>query len=138
MRCLWIARYIPFPMDGGAQVYSANLSQSLAKAGAFVRFMGLGAAAAVPESAAGVEWLAVPGRKRIAAVAALSALPFAAAIDATKTYRLMLETELQEPWDAIVLDGYGTGWALDRCALALVARPGATALGRPCARRAIR
>ena len=115
IRCLWIARYIPFPMDGGAQVYSANLSQSLAKAGAFVRFMGLGSAAAVPESAAGVEWLAVPGRKRSAAVAALSALPFASAIDATKTYRLMLETELQESWDAIVLDGYGTGWALDRC-----------------------
>jgi polysaccharide biosynthesis protein PslH len=115
IRCLWIARYIPFPMDGGAQVYSANLSQSLAKAGAFVRFMGLGSAAAVPESAAGVEWLAVPGRKRNAAVAALSTLPFAAAIDATKTYRLMLETELQESWDAIILDGYGTGWALDRC-----------------------
>jgi polysaccharide biosynthesis protein PslH len=115
MRCLWIARYIPFPMDGGAQVYSANLSQSLAKAGAFVRFMGLGSAAAVPESAAGVEWLPVPGRKRNAALAALSGLPFAAAIDATKAYRLILEKQLQEPWDAIVLDGYGTGWALDRC-----------------------
>jgi polysaccharide biosynthesis protein PslH len=115
IRCLWISRYIPFPMEGGAQVYSANLAQSLAKAGAFVRYMGLGSAARVPESAAGVEWLAVPGRKRNAAVAALSALPFAAAIDSTNTYRLMLETELQEPWDAIVLDGYGTGWALDRC-----------------------
>jgi hypothetical protein len=115
IRCLWIARYIPFPMDGGAQVYSANLSQSVAKAGAFVRFMGFGSLAAVPESAAGVEWLPIPGRKRSAAVAALSALPFAAAIDATKTYRRMLETELQEAWDAIVLDGYGTGWALDRC-----------------------
>jgi polysaccharide biosynthesis protein PslH len=115
IRCLWISRYIPFPMEGGAQVYSANLAQSLAEAGAFVRFMGPGSAAAVPESAAAVEWLAVPGGKRSAAVAALSALPFAAAIDGTKTYRLMLETELQEPWDAIILDGYGTGWALDRC-----------------------
>jgi polysaccharide biosynthesis protein PslH len=115
IRCLWIARYIPFPMEGGAQVYSANLAQSLAKAGAFVRFIGLGIAAAVPESAAGIDWRAVPGGKRNAAVATLSALPIAAAIDATKTYRHMLETELQEPWDAIVLDGYGTGWALDRC-----------------------
>jgi polysaccharide biosynthesis protein PslH len=115
IRCLWIARYIPFPMEGGAQVYSANLSQSLAKACAFVRFMGLGSAAAIPESASGVEWLAVPGGKRNAAVATLSALPIAAAIDATKTYREMLETELQESWDAIVFDGYGTGWALDRC-----------------------
>jgi polysaccharide biosynthesis protein PslH len=115
IRCLWIARYIPFPMDGGAQVYSANLSQSLAKAGAFVRFMGLGGTGAVPESAAGVEWLAVPGRKRNRALAVLSALPFAAAIDATKAYQLLLETELQQAWDAIVLDGYGSGWALDRC-----------------------
>jgi hypothetical protein len=115
IRCLWISRHIPFPMEGGAQVYSANLAQSLAKAGAFVRFMGLGSAVAVPESAAAVEWLAVPGRKRNPAVAAVSALPFAAAVDATKTYRLMLETELQEPWDTIVLDGYGTGWALNHC-----------------------
>jgi polysaccharide biosynthesis protein PslH len=110
-------------MDGGAQVYSANLSQSLAKAGAFVRFMGLGSAAAVPESAAGIDWLAVPGGKRNVAVATLSALPIAAAIDATKTYRLMLETELREPWDAIVLDGYGTGWALELCVAYCSARP---------------
>jgi polysaccharide biosynthesis protein PslH len=115
IRCLWIARYMPFPMEGGAQVYSANLSQSLAKAGALVRFMGLGNASAVPESAAGVEWLAVPGGKRSAALAAVSALPFAAAIDATKTYRRMLDAELQRPWNTLVLDGYGTGWALDRC-----------------------
>jgi polysaccharide biosynthesis protein PslH len=127
IRCLWIARHMPFPMLGGAQVYSANLSQALAKAGAFVRFMGIGSAAAVPESAAGVEWLAVPGGKRNAAVAALSALPFAAAIDATRAYRRLLETELQEPWDAIVLDGYGTGWTLDRC----VAYCGAQRTRRP-------
>jgi polysaccharide biosynthesis protein PslH len=114
-RCLWIGRYIPFPMEGGAQVYSANLSQSLAKAGAFVRFMGLGSTAAVPDSAASIEWVAVPGGKRSTALATLNALPIAAAIDATKTYRLMLDRQLQEPWDAIVLDGYGTGWALDRC-----------------------
>jgi polysaccharide biosynthesis protein PslH len=114
IRCLWISRYIPFPLDGGAQVYSANLSQSLARAGTYVRFMGLGGTSAVPESAAGVEWLAVPGKKRSAPMAALSRLPFAAAIDATKTYREMLDVQLLEPWDAIVLDGYGTGWALDR------------------------
>jgi hypothetical protein len=115
IRCLWISRYIPFPLEGGAQIYSANLAQSLAKAGALVRFMGLGSTSAVPPSAESVQWLGVPGAKRNAAVAAFSSLPFAAAIDATKTYREMLGTQLQEPWDAIVLDGYGTGWALDRC-----------------------
>jgi glycosyltransferase involved in cell wall biosynthesis len=115
IRCLWIARYIPFPMEGGAQVYSANLAQSLARAGALVRFIGLGSVGAVPKSAAAVEWLAVPGKKRNAALAALSTLPYAAAIDSTKAYRATLERELQEPWDAIIFDGYGTGWALDRC-----------------------
>jgi polysaccharide biosynthesis protein PslH len=115
IRCLWISRHLPFPMEGGAQVYSANLSLSLAKAGAFVRFMGHGGVAGVPESAAAVEWLAIPGGKRGGMAAALSALPFAAAIDASKAYRRTLETQLQEQWDAIILDGYGTGWALDRC-----------------------
>jgi hypothetical protein len=77
--------------------------------------MGHGGAAGVPETAAAVEWLAIPGGKRGGMAAALSALPFAAAIDATKAYRQMLTTQLQERWDVIILDGYGTGWALDRC-----------------------
>jgi hypothetical protein len=114
-RCLWIARYIPYPLDEGAKVYSANLARSLSAAGVFVRFMGLGDTAAVPETGAGIEWLAVPGGKRSKASAVFSAWPIAAAIDATKTYRSLLEAQLREPWDAIVLDSYGTGWALDRC-----------------------
>ncbi len=115
MRCLWIARYIPYPLDDGAKVYSANLAQSLADAGVFVRFMGLGSPGAVPAAAASVEWLAVPGGKRSKALAAFNAWPIAAAIDATNAYRSLLEAQLQQPWDAVVLDGYGTGWALDRC-----------------------
>ena len=44
-----------------------------------------------------------------------SILPNAAAVDFTAEYRRLLEKQLEERWDAIVLDGYGTGWALDRC-----------------------
>jgi polysaccharide biosynthesis protein PslH len=117
MRCLWIARYIPYPMDEGAKVYSANLAQSLAASGVFVRFLGFGDTAGMPPSAAAVEWLQVPGRKRRKALAAFSPWPVAAAIDATKAYSSLLDTQLREPWDAIVLDGYGTGWALERCML---------------------
>jgi hypothetical protein len=102
-------------MDQGAKVYSAKLAQSLAESGVFVRFMGFGDAGVVPEAAASVEWLAVPGNKRGKAFAVSSALPFAAAIDATKAYGLLLGQQLREQWDAVVLDGYGTGWALDRC-----------------------
>jgi polysaccharide biosynthesis protein PslH len=114
-RCLWIARYIPYPLDEGAKVYSANLAQALAHSGVLVRFMGLGELGAVPAAASDVEWLAVPGGKRSKALAAFSAWPIAAAVDATKAYRLLLEEQLREPWDVVVLDGYGAGWALDRC-----------------------
>lgn len=115
MRCLWISRHIPFPPVEGSRVYSANLAQSLARAGAFVRFMGFGDANAVPESAAGVEWLAVPGKRRNKVLAALGELPIAAAIDATRGYGALLEEQLSEQWDALVLDSYATGWALERC-----------------------
>ncbi len=115
MRCVWIARYIPYPLDQGAKVYSANLAQSLAESGVFVRFIGFGDASALTDGTASVEWLAVPGTKRSKAVAACSRWPIAAAMDATKAYGSLLEVQLRESWDAIVLDGYGTGWALDRC-----------------------
>lgn len=115
MRCLWIARYIPYPLDAGAKVYSAKLAQSMAESGVFVRLIGFGDVAAVPESAASVEWLGVPGNKRGMAIAVCSTLPMAAAIDSTKAYRSLLEAQLRERWDAIVLDGYGSGWALNRC-----------------------
>jgi hypothetical protein len=115
MRCLWISRHIPFPQKEGAKVYSANLAQSLARSGALVRFCGFGDVSEVPESAAGVEWLAVPGKRRSRALAAFSHLPIAAAIDATKAYAALLEEQLREHWDAVVLDSYATGWALDRC-----------------------
>ncbi len=114
-RCLWIARHIPYPLDEGAKVYSAKLVQSLAESGVFVRFIGFGDARAVPISAATVEWLGVPGNKLGKAFAFCSALPIAAAIDATRAYGSLLDGQLREQWDVVVLDGYGTGWALDRC-----------------------
>jgi peptidoglycan/LPS O-acetylase OafA/YrhL len=115
LRCLWIARYIPYPLDAGAKVYSAKLAGSLAEAGAAVRFLGFGDARAVPQHAAGIEWREVPGPRRRHAVAAFSSLPMAAAVDATRSYRRLLELQLRDRWDAIVFDGYGAGWALNRC-----------------------
>jgi polysaccharide biosynthesis protein PslH len=115
LRCLWIARYIPYPLDAGAKVYSAKLAESLAEAGAMVRFLGFGDVRAVPERGASVEWCEVPGHKRGYAAAVFSSLPIAAAIDATRAYRTLLESQLGERWDAIVFDGYGSGWALNRC-----------------------
>jgi polysaccharide biosynthesis protein PslH len=126
-RCLWIARYIPYPPDEGAKVYSANLAQCLSSTGVSVRFMGFGDTAAVPDTGADIEWLAVPGGKRNRLSALFNAWPIAAAIDATKNYRALLEAQLRESWDVVVLDGYGSGWALDRC----LAHRNSSGRGRP-------
>ncbi len=115
LRILWIARYMPYPADAGAKVYSARLAQSLVAAGARVRFLGFGAGDAAPEEARHVEWLPVPGARRSEWLALFSRLPNGAAVDASAGYRRLLEEQLREPWDAIVLDGYAAGWALDHC-----------------------
>lgn len=115
MRCLWIARYIPYPLDAGAKVYSAKLAESLAASGVTVRFMGIGENAAIPAHCAHVDWVPIGSGRRSNIVALFSPLPNAAAIDASDAYTLALEQQLEEDWDAIVLDGYGTGWALKPC-----------------------
>ena len=114
-RCLWIGRHIPYPADAGDKIYSAKLAESLAAAGANVRFMGFGTTEPLPPEAANVEWVSVPNGRGSEIAALFRRLPNAAAIDATQAYREMLEDQLRERWDAIILDGYGTGWALDRC-----------------------
>jgi polysaccharide biosynthesis protein PslH len=113
LRFLWVSRYMPYPLDAGAKVYSAKLAESLAASGAQVRYLGFGDATAAPASA--VEWCSVPGSKRGRLFALFSSLPLAAAIDSTPAYRQLLDEQLKERWDAIILDGYGTGWALTRC-----------------------
>ena len=115
LRCLWIARYLPYPLDAGAKVYSAKLAEALAEAGTTVRFLGFGDVRAMPLQGAPIEWREVPGAKRRRASVAFSRLPVAAAIDATAGYRALVESQLEERWDAIILDGYGSGWALNRC-----------------------
>lgn len=115
LRILWISRYMPYPADAGAKVYSAKLAEALAGVGNCVRFLGFGPAGSIPEEARAVEWVTVPGGRRTGIAAVFSRLPNAAAVDFTRGYRELLEKQLAERWDAIVLDGYGTGWALDRC-----------------------
>jgi glycosyltransferase involved in cell wall biosynthesis len=113
MRCLWIGRYMPYPLDAGAKVYSARVAESLAATGAFVRFLGHGQAS--ENAHAGIDWVAVPGARKGQFAGLFSRLPIAAAIDATPQYTALLDAQLQEQWDVLVLDGYGTGWALERC-----------------------
>jgi glycosyltransferase involved in cell wall biosynthesis len=114
MKCLWIARYMPYPLDAGAKVYSAKLAEALVAAGATVRFLGYGSPNAAPRDC-GVEYVSVGSVQRSQLAAIVSHLPIAAAIDATPEYASLIEEQLRAEWDAIVLDGYGSGWALSRC-----------------------
>jgi glycosyltransferase involved in cell wall biosynthesis len=122
LRCLWVARDIPFPLDAGDKVYSAHLARALADSGVFVRFLGYsGGRSAVPADWP-VDWVAVPGGKRSTRSAVLSSRPHQAAIHDTPAYRRMIREQMREEWDAIVLDSYGSGWAL-RHARAVLADP---------------
>jgi glycosyltransferase involved in cell wall biosynthesis len=115
MKCLWISRDLPFPLDAGDKVYSANMSRAVCEAGVQVRFFGFGA----PLSGMAGEWpveaCAVGGRKHGMLRGLLSRLPLAAAIHDTTAYRQILDKQLEQQWDVIVLDSYGSGWALDAC-----------------------
>lgn len=115
MRCLWIARDLPFPPDAGDRIYSLNMSRALCEAGAQLRFFGFGTE--VPDTAGDwpVDVHAVGGSKHGTMRGLFSRLPLAAAIHDTAAYRHALDAQLRQPWDAIVLDSYGSGWALDAC-----------------------
>jgi glycosyltransferase involved in cell wall biosynthesis len=114
LRCLWISRHLPYPLDSGAKVYSAKLAESLAASGAYVRFLGFGDATLCP-SLERMDWRGVRGERRGQMASLVSTLPLAASMDATPEYRYLLGHELTEHWDAIVIDGYGSGWALGAC-----------------------
>ncbi|MET0533822.1 MAG: glycosyltransferase [Steroidobacter sp.] len=102
-------------MNEGLKVYSAKLSEALAHAGAFVRLLGFGDTRSTPKHLARMEWVSVPGERRGTTAALLNRFPLTAAVDSTAEYRALLDEQLREPWDAIIFDSYGSGWALDRC-----------------------
>ena len=114
MNCLWISRDQPFPPDAGDKIYSASLANALAEAGAAVSFLGFAATSGKPPADSAVRWLPVTGAKHSQGRALFSMLPIAGAIHNTAAYRRALDAQLQEKWDAIVFDSYGSGWALKR------------------------
>jgi len=116
LRCLWISRDIPFPQDAGDRIYSGNLAAALARADVDVCFVGYlqQGVTALPHNWVN-QWLTVEGNKRDQNVALLSRYPRIAAMHATASYQKLLEQQLQQHWDAVVLDGYACGWALPQC-----------------------
>ncbi|HEY4350030.1 MAG TPA: glycosyltransferase family 4 protein, partial [Paraburkholderia sp.] len=119
LRCLWISRDVPFPQDAGDRIYSANMAYTLAEAGVSVCFLGYaGDTSQQPESWSAkwpIETNALASNKRGRFSALLSHLPLAAATHATNEYKALLHDRLADQWDLIVIDSYGSGWALDTC-----------------------
>ena len=113
MRCLWLSRSLPFPQDSGDRIYSAQLARALALAGAQVEFVGHRAAAPAPDDWP-LRWHAVDGGCRPTWRALASLEPLNGAIHDTPAYRQRIDELLPQRWDAVVLDTYGMGWALDR------------------------
>jgi glycosyltransferase involved in cell wall biosynthesis len=118
LRCLWLARAIPLPLNSGENIYTARLAQALGAAGASVAFMGLAASAASPLPAAEafegrIEWCIVPGRPNPTVLALASPLPLVAARFGTRTYARHLKTMLHErDFDGVILDHYPMVWAI--------------------------
>ncbi len=121
MRCLWLARALPFPLDSGDRIYSARLAGALAGAGAEVHFLGHAAAGGAmpadhaPPGIAGTEviaWQGVEGGQDATWRGLLSGQPLNGAIHATSAYRRRLGALLSQDWDMVVIDHYGMAWAL--------------------------
>lgn len=114
MRCLWLARSLPFPQDSGDRIYSAQLARSLGQAGAEVDFVGHRSTGpgAEPPADWPVRWHPIDGGCRANWRAVASAQPLNGAIHDTAAYRARLAEMLTWRWDAIVIDTYAMGWAL--------------------------
>ena len=120
LRCLWLAREIPLPLNSGDKIYTARLAQALVAAGASVTFMGLATSAASslgPAEAfeSWIEWRIVPGQPNPTALALASPLPLVAARFKTRNYAQHLRATLRvRDFDVVILDHYAMAWAIGR------------------------
>ncbi len=116
MRCLWIAREIPFPANSGDRIYTAQLARAFGQANGGVTFVGIadGATAPAPQDDQEVRWMSIGGGRHGLLRSLLSSAPLVAAMHATPAYKAKLDSLFSEEWDVIVFDHYGSGWALQR------------------------
>jgi len=118
VRCLWLARAIPLPLNSGENTYTARLAQALVAAGASVTFMGLAASAASSLAVAEafesrINWIVVPGRQIPTVLALASTLPIAIARFGIRDYAQHLGAILRErDFDGVILDHYPMAWAI--------------------------
>ena len=113
MRCLWLARDVPFPLDSGDKIYTAKLAQALAQADVDVTMI---AHRSAGEPVLPADWpvtlTIVDGGKYSTSRALFSIEPLYSAVHPTPAYRSALTNALAQRWEAIVIDQLGSGWTL--------------------------
>lgn len=116
LRCLWVARELPFPADSGDRLYTLGMARSLAQAGVEVTMIGhdVPPGTAVP-AIERLTFAPVAGGRIGRLRALLSRWPLMTSVQPTAAFRDRLAGLLAEPWDAIVIDQLGSGWALEPC-----------------------
>ena len=115
MKCLWIAREIPFPANSGDRIYSAFLSQAFAASNGGLTFVALenkGEQAEFDTSL--VKLITVGGGRYSLLRGLLSTMPLVSAVHATQSFHQALGKLFSEQWDVIVFDHYASGWALQK------------------------
>ncbi|MGA2551156.1 MAG: glycosyltransferase [Burkholderiaceae bacterium] len=129
IRCLWIARELPFPANTGDRIYTGNLARALSEALGGLSFIGLepNSPDDIP-TAWPIRWNPVKGQKKPNWKSLLSLQPLVSAAYATQEYRRDLRAILREPWDVIVIDHYGCAWTLEAVLNAVSGRKGAPLL----------
>jgi glycosyltransferase involved in cell wall biosynthesis len=128
MRCLWIAREMPFPADSGDRIYSGQMARAFAQANGGLTFVGLahGQTGPAPEDAL-VQWTPVAGERHGLVRSLLSTMPLVSAVHATAPFKARLDALFAQQWDVIVFDHYASGWALQR----FLATPQGRSANRP-------
>ena len=118
LHLLWLARMIPLPLNAGDRVYTARLAEAVQSVGARVTFVGLSnpdaAMSDLDQLGAGVEWTVVDHPPVGIGRALASTLPLVTARFSPSAFRLRVRELLQSgQFDAVVIDNYAAGWALD-------------------------
>ena len=118
MRCLWLTLADPDPPHNGQYVYTSGLIHSLAEAGAAVTVLGhqrIGSDRRDGETEGNIEWRLADPHQLSRWSSAMSSLPNLAHRCCTADMSRKLDGLLHDRgWDAIVLDGITSGWALGR------------------------
>jgi len=118
MRCLWLMRMHPVPLDAGDLTYSFHLLSSVSSAGVRLTVLATrrtGDRARSPSDNR-IEWVLVPPESdrdiggRLAARSLFSRLPNVASQYNTASFRRALRAQMARDWDAIVVDHLGMGW----------------------------